>query len=510
MKKLSLLALIALFLFSAALHAAVGRIAAMMGEVGIERNGKLITGTVGLGLETKDIILVGSRSRTQIIFADKTVISLGQKSRFTIDAYQQGANPKAEFGIVEGAFRTITGKIGKIAPDAFKVKTKVATIGIRGTQFMGEIGETEQIACTQGAITVETPNGMVDVSAGQITRLLPSAPPARPARYSRDEINILSEQVDDEGEILRIEEIPPTQMNPEADPEPAPAAPEEKATAEESAEGETETAETTGKIITLLEPDPIPQEPAVVEETTTVIATAVDDGTITQTIEEIADILGIDPENYTEEEFNRILQVIIDNDLAERILNGEIDLDSLNTIPATGSTIPTASYVLIDDVYASNVNYGFWLLSGASAEDYTVAQITGALVSGVKTPESVISNYISNSATASYSGSSIGVITSGGVSEQATGGVNLNIDFANVANPVSGDISLSSESFTTGLTVNSGTLAPSGFTLGFGNADGSGTGAFYGTGGQEIGGTFDATNIDGTGTSAFGAFVGAQ
>jgi hypothetical protein len=51
---------------------------------------------------------------------------------------------------------TISGKIGKIAPERFTVKTKTATIGIRGTNFTVLVLEdgSQNIYCTYGAISV--------------------------------------------------------------------------------------------------------------------------------------------------------------------------------------------------------------------------------------------------------------------------------------------------------------------------------------------------------------------
>jgi hypothetical protein len=58
----------------------------------------------------------------------------------------------------------MSGKIGKIAPEKFAVKTKTATIGIRGTDFIIRVLPTgEFIAlCMQGAITIN-PNDKVNI-----------------------------------------------------------------------------------------------------------------------------------------------------------------------------------------------------------------------------------------------------------------------------------------------------------------------------------------------------------
>ena len=59
-----------------------------------------------------------------------------------------------------GFFRSVTGEIGKLAPERFRVTTKSATIGIRGTDFEGYTGgEKERFICNRGAIFIQTPQG---------------------------------------------------------------------------------------------------------------------------------------------------------------------------------------------------------------------------------------------------------------------------------------------------------------------------------------------------------------
>lgn len=90
-------------------------------------------------LENGDVITVGSNSRTQIRFDDATVITLGRNTVFAIDTYffDTTKASKAEFNLVEGSFKFLTGNIGKVAPERFKLITKTATIGIRGTYVAG-------------------------------------------------------------------------------------------------------------------------------------------------------------------------------------------------------------------------------------------------------------------------------------------------------------------------------------------------------------------------------------
>jgi len=62
--------------------------------------------------------------------------------------------------MLKGAMRTITGKIGKIAPQKFSVNIRTATIGIRGTNFSIVVKEdgSYKAYCTYGEISVAANN----------------------------------------------------------------------------------------------------------------------------------------------------------------------------------------------------------------------------------------------------------------------------------------------------------------------------------------------------------------
>lgn len=167
--------LIFLLFLSTSAFANIGKITAFKGEASILRDSKTLTPKVGFILEKNDKVTTSDNSRVQIVFKDNTIISLGKKTSFSInDYFYDELEPKkvnASFKFSKGVFKTITGKIALMNPNKFKLKTKSATIGIRGTTFFGEIKEdgSEDISCTFGSIDVITPQGTVNVPAGQRT-----------------------------------------------------------------------------------------------------------------------------------------------------------------------------------------------------------------------------------------------------------------------------------------------------------------------------------------------------
>jgi len=77
----------------------------------------------------------------RIKFVDGGEVVLRPETVFKIDAYAykpeagEQHQDSAMFNLVKGGLRSVTGALGKRSPDAFKMKTTVATIGIRGTHF---------------------------------------------------------------------------------------------------------------------------------------------------------------------------------------------------------------------------------------------------------------------------------------------------------------------------------------------------------------------------------------
>jgi hypothetical protein len=84
-------------------------------------------------------IVTGANGLAQLRMTDGSALSLRAGSQLRLDRYRfQGADdPDPGFlaSLVKGGFRTITGLIGRIKRDNYRVATPSATLGIRGTHF---------------------------------------------------------------------------------------------------------------------------------------------------------------------------------------------------------------------------------------------------------------------------------------------------------------------------------------------------------------------------------------
>ena len=149
---------ILLFISNFLLANNVGKIVSFNGEASILRENQTILVDKNSVFQKNDTLNTKENTKLQILFLDDTIISVGQNSILKINDYLfEEKDSKAEFTMAKGVFRTITGKIGKIAPENFKLETKSASIGIRGTQIITAIEDNnEKIFCTEGQIEIKS------------------------------------------------------------------------------------------------------------------------------------------------------------------------------------------------------------------------------------------------------------------------------------------------------------------------------------------------------------------
>ncbi len=154
MKQLrAMLGLVAL-LGPLAAQAAAGQVLFALGRVEIQRGGQAFIAQRGTTVEVGDTITTGPTGMTQVRLKDGALLSLRHGSAMVVQEFRMpetpaaGAAPAVTAGpaattaagrsvlrLLRGAFRTVTGLIGKGANDAYSVVTPVATIGIRGTDY---------------------------------------------------------------------------------------------------------------------------------------------------------------------------------------------------------------------------------------------------------------------------------------------------------------------------------------------------------------------------------------
>ena len=91
----------------------------------------------------QDEVLTKQQSALQILLLDQSVFTIGENCEMIIDrfVYDPDRNAGEMSGtVLKGAFRFMSGRIGKANPTKANINTPAATIGIRGTMFEGVVG----------------------------------------------------------------------------------------------------------------------------------------------------------------------------------------------------------------------------------------------------------------------------------------------------------------------------------------------------------------------------------
>ena len=185
------------FFFVTISFASIAKVSTVVGEATVQRGEQKIIANVGLDIFEKDIINTSSNSKLQLIFKDNTIITLGKNSALDVNEYlydtKTPKNSKANLNFFKGAFKAITGNIGKINKEKFKLRTKSSTIGIRGTVILAN---QTAIACLSGEISVTSQNRQVIVPQNQMTIIQDDGTLSKPVEYNQETLNELSNQLE--------------------------------------------------------------------------------------------------------------------------------------------------------------------------------------------------------------------------------------------------------------------------------------------------------------------------
>ena len=144
MKKMWVAAVLGLFAASAIANEYAGVVKTSKGTATAERAGAQIALAPGVQLSQGDRIVTSGNGYVGITMRDDTLLTLGPGSALKLDAYDFDARTHdGNFlvSLTKGVMSVVTGLIAKRSPDAFVVRTRVSTMGVRGTEFIVEAGD---------------------------------------------------------------------------------------------------------------------------------------------------------------------------------------------------------------------------------------------------------------------------------------------------------------------------------------------------------------------------------
>jgi len=118
------------------------------------------------------LVNTGENSSALLKFEDGQIVTMQSSSTFLVREYRYDAkkiaNSNIVFSMLKGGMRFVTGLIGKLKRQSFRLSTPNSTIGIRGTDFMLVIADKPMYGqVIKGKITMTNAAGKKVVGAGK-------------------------------------------------------------------------------------------------------------------------------------------------------------------------------------------------------------------------------------------------------------------------------------------------------------------------------------------------------
>lgn len=158
--------------FPVTAYCAAGRVDFAIGKVeSVAANGSRRPLAKGADIDAGETISTANGARAQVRFADGGFISLQPNTQFRVDEFnyknKTDGEEKGFFSLLKGGFRAITGAIGHVNKNTYRVKTPAATLGIRGTGYnMALRDDGLFVNVGEGAISLSNKAGLLVVTAG--------------------------------------------------------------------------------------------------------------------------------------------------------------------------------------------------------------------------------------------------------------------------------------------------------------------------------------------------------
>jgi ferric-dicitrate binding protein FerR (iron transport regulator) len=172
-----------------------GEFTSLKGPATVTQSGQTVKLYPGASVIVGDRLHTGKGTRLKLRMIDGAEIMLGENTEFIVREYELHETVgRAALELTKGFFRAVTGRIAKLRDSTFQVKTPLAIVGVRGTDFWGEQHPNRlRIALLSGpgtSVVISNDAGSVELNeAGYGTEVTSStAPPKPPFRWSPAEL----------------------------------------------------------------------------------------------------------------------------------------------------------------------------------------------------------------------------------------------------------------------------------------------------------------------------------
>ena len=114
-----------------------------------------------------DKVVSGESGSVRLRMIDEALLDLGCLSIMVIEEYALNtSNRKSILNLLQGSLKKITGKIGKMTEDVYELRTPLASVGVRGTEYALRVFQSKGCGGTIDAddgLYLEVIKGLVDV-----------------------------------------------------------------------------------------------------------------------------------------------------------------------------------------------------------------------------------------------------------------------------------------------------------------------------------------------------------
>ena len=124
--------------------APAGRVKLVSGQAVVVHEGQRIPVTVGTPVFEQDSLATGADGRVGLTLRDDTRLSIGPQTTIEISRFVY-AQSDSQFSfvlkVVRGVVAYVSGRIAKLSPDAVRLETPAAIVGVRGTRVVITVAE---------------------------------------------------------------------------------------------------------------------------------------------------------------------------------------------------------------------------------------------------------------------------------------------------------------------------------------------------------------------------------
>ncbi len=114
-----------------------------------------------------DKVITGEKGSVRLKMIDDAVLDLRCFSIMVIEAYALNTtNRRSILNLLQGSLKKVTGKIGKMTKDVYELRTPVASVGVRGTEYALRVFQSKGCGGTVNAdegFYLEVIKGLVNV-----------------------------------------------------------------------------------------------------------------------------------------------------------------------------------------------------------------------------------------------------------------------------------------------------------------------------------------------------------